>query len=346
MTRCIPVARSSAVAVLAAALTLTACSETSTVTAPLTPDAASASQSQEFNSRHLFHTKDYYVKNATRPGGGGSTGISYHGGSVLQNGTKVVAIYWGSGTYPVGYSNLPAGTGAGANDGTLIGTFLRSLSSITSTAGKSYYNINHTYWGPSGNSTTNLIVPTVSYTGFWNTNGDAGAPVPSSAPTDADMIALVNWGIANGRIAYDPATVYAIFTGNGVNLGGGFGSQYCAYHTHGSNAAGTFFYAAMPYNQQYVSGCTSQLASPNSDVAANSELNTLAHEIEETTTDNMGNAWYDVLGNENADKCAWKWGTTATAPTGGTYNESFNGTYFLVQMNWVNAGSGGCANGY
>jgi hypothetical protein len=333
-------------AAVAAALALAACADTGGVTNVLAPTDPALARSPELNTRHLFHTKDFYVSNAARPGGGGGTGISYHGGSVLQSGTKVVAIYWGSSTYPVGYSSLPAGSGAGTSDGTLIGTFLRSLSSVTDVNNKNYYNINHTYWGPGGSSTTNLIVPTVTYTGFWNTNGDASAPAPTASPTDAQMIALVNAGISAGRIAYDKSTVYAIFTGTGVNLGGGFGSQYCAYHTHGTNAAGTFFYAAMPYNQQYVSGCTAQKASPNADAAANSEVNTLAHEIEETTTDDMGNAWYDSRGYENADKCAWTWGTTATASNGGVYNQKYNGTYFLVQQNWVNAGSGGCATGY
>jgi hypothetical protein len=348
MSRITPAVRLAACS--AAAIAMAACSESSTnaVTSPLQPDAVSATRSSELNTKHIMHTRDWFAKDAARPGGGGNTGISYHGGSVLQGGTRVVSIYWGN----VGYQNIPAAaTGTGAADGTLIGTFLRNLGSMTdAAAGKSYYNINHTYWGPGGNATTNLIAPTVAYDGFWNTKADAGAPAPSAAPTDADMIALVNWGINNGRIAYDPSTVYAIFTGSGVNLGGGFSSsslQYCAYHTHGTSTAGkTFFYAAMPYNQQFPASCTSQLASPNADVAANSELNTLAHEIEETTTDDMGNAWFDTRGYENADKCAWTWGTTKTAPTGGTYNQSAGGNYFLVQRNWVNAGSGGCATGY
>jgi hypothetical protein len=333
------------------ALTLAACAgaPTDATTKSSRIDVSAPSMSvNEFNSdKHLFHTREWFAQNAARPHGGSNTGISYHGGSVLQSGTKVVAIYWGSSAAPVGYANLPSGTGSGSADGTLIGAFLRNYSSLTdAAANKTYFNINHTYWGPGGSPTTNLIVPTVTYTSYWNTNGDPGAPTPSSSPTDAAMIALVNWGIANGRIAYDRQTVYAIFTGSGVNLGGGFGTQYCAYHTHGTNAAGTFYYAAMPYNQQYVSGCTSRFASPNADVAANSEVNTLAHEIEETTTDNMGNAWYDNRGYENADKCAWTWGTTATSPTGGVYNLKANGLYFLVQQNWVNAGRGGCATGY
>lgn len=332
--------------VAAAALAAAACADTANVTSPSSPTVAATKSPELNNPRHLFHTKDFYAKDAqrnARPSKG--TGISYHGGTVLQNGTKVVAIYWGSSTRPVVYSGLgTTETGTGSSDNTLIGAFLRNYSSLKdAAAGKTYFNINHTYWGQQGSSV--LITPTVTYTGFWNTASSAGAPAPSSSPTDADMIALVNWGIANGKIAYDPATVYAIFTGNGVNLGGGFGSQYCAYHTHGSNAKGTFFYAAMPYNQQYPSGCTSGFASPNADKAANSEVNTLAHEIEETTTDNMGNAWFDNRGYENADKCAWTWGTTKTA-NGGTYNQSGGGYYFLIQQNWVNAGSGGCATGY
>lgn len=329
-----------------AALAAAACADSSSLTSPAGAPGVSATRSPELNTtRHLFHTKDFYAnaaKSGSRPRSSG-TGISYHGGTVLQNGTKVVAIYWGSSTYPVNYANMPSGNGAGSGDNTLIGAFLRNLSSLKdAAAGKTYFNINATYYG----QTNAYITPSVTYTAYWNTAG-SGAPNPSASPTDADMIALVNWGINNGKIAYDANTVYAIFTGNGVNLGGGFGSQYCAYHTHGTATSNnqTFFYAAMPYNQQYPSGCTSGYASPNSDVAANSEVNTLAHEIEETTTDDMGNAWYDSRGYENADKCAWTWGTTATA-NGGTYNLSGGGFYFLVQQNWVNAGSGGCATGY
>ena len=139
-----------------AAIALAGCADSngSPASAVLAPTTTSASV-QEFNSaRHLFRTKQYYAANAAKPGGaGGGTGISYHGGSVLQNGTKVVSIYWGSSSSPVGYANLPAGTGTGASDGTLIGTFLRSLSSLTDVAAaKNYYNINHTYWGPGGST--------------------------------------------------------------------------------------------------------------------------------------------------------------------------------------------------
>ena len=118
------------------------------------------------------------------------------------------------------------------------------------------------------------------------------------------------------RSRYDASTVYAIFTSGKVNLGGGFGTQYCAYHTHGTvtinGVAKTVLYAAMPYNYAYPSACTSGTrgGQRHADPGADYEVNTLAHEIEETTTDMMGTAWYDNRGYENADKCAWTWGTT------------------------------------
>jgi hypothetical protein len=123
--------------------------------------------------------------------------------------------------------------------------------------------------------------------------------------------------------------------------------QYCAYHTHGTTTKGTALYAAMPHNQDSATSCTPNFASPNTDVAANSEVNTLAHEIEETTTDPMGTAWYDSRGQENGDKCAWTWGTTYTAANGGKYDVTFaDGKQYMIQRNWVNAGSGGCAISY
>jgi len=217
----------------------------------------------------------------------------------------------------------------------LIGSFLRSL------GGSPYFNINTTYTNGSGAKVLNQV----QYTGYWATGTSVAGP--GSSPTDQDMVNLIQAGFTSGAITYDPNTVYAIFTGRNVNLGGGFGSSYCAYHTHGTTSRGNVYYAAMPYNQQYPNNCTSALPSPNGDVAANSEVNTLAHEIEETTTDAMGNAWFDNRGYENADKCAWTWGTTGTAPGGGTYNMQLaDGNYYLVQQNWVNAGSGGCATAY
>jgi hypothetical protein len=268
-----------------------------------------------------------------------ATNVRYHGGPVLQSGTNVVAIYWGA----PGYANRPSGSGAGIDDKTLIGTFLRSL------GGSAYFNINSTYTNAAGARIANVV----NYTSYWSND-----QTPPASPTDANIVAMLQNGISSGAIKYDASTAYAVLTGSGINLGGGFGTQYCAYHTHGTitdvdGVRKTILYSAMPYNYQYKSACTSGYAPANGavDPAADYEVNTLALEIEETTTDMMGNAWYDAFGYENADKCAWTWGTTHSA-NGGVYNQTMTDKAtgvshnFLIQQNWVRTSPARCAQGY
>jgi hypothetical protein len=60
-------------------------------------------------------------------------------------------------------------------------------------------------------------------------------------------------------------------------------------------------------------------------------VSVIAHEIAETTSDPNLDAWYDVKGNENADKCAWQFGSTTTP----TSNVQFaDGSKYLLQTNW------------
>ncbi len=266
------------------------------------------------------------------PGGGAKrssgTGILYHGGPIIQF-TKVAAIYWSPGTI---YSSgpTPGSTGSGARDGSLVGFFLRNL------GGSPYFNINTTYFNGAGTHVAN----SVTYTQFFadNSNAPSGGTV-----SDAAVQAEVINALASGKLAFDPATLYAVFSANGVNLGGGFGTQYCAYHGHFSWNGNDVKYAVMPYDFEFPSGCTAQGSlTPNGDPAADAEVNTLAHETEETTTDEDLNAWFDRRGQENADKCAWTFGTEYTTLNGAKANMNLGGKNFLIQRNWVNAGSGGC----
>ena len=337
-------------ALVSSALVLgaSACADRGVPTAPAN-DSVRAVMSGNGESLELFndspraHVHELKGANNERSaarnagGGSGGTGIYFHGGPVLQAGTKVVSVYWASS--PI-YSGGPAAgtTGAGSADGSLVGYLLSHL------GGSPYFNINTTYTNSAGAH----IVNSVTYTGYWANN--ASVPANGASVSDAQMVAMLQSGINAGKITYDASTIYSIFTAGTVNLGGGFGTQYCAYHTHGTVSVGgvskTILYAAMPYDYAYPSGCTAQKASPNGDPAADAEVNTLAHEIEETTTDMMGNAWYDRRGYENADKCAWMWGTTFTQSNGGVYNVTMGAKNFLIQMNWINLGSGGCRNTY
>lgn len=61
-------------------------------------------------------------------------------------------------------------------------------------------------------------------------------------------------------------------------------------------------------------------------------VSVIAHELEETNTDPDLNAWYDSNGSEDADKCAWTFGSNQTLGSNGAYyNMTLNSRNFLVQ---------------
>jgi hypothetical protein len=328
---------------ISALIFVAACAVDNSPTAPATPafdrSASDNGIEQAGAHRHLFELRDSPGVNAAKPqGGGGGTGIFYHGGPVLQAGTNVAAVYWAGSTIYNG-GPTPGTHGAGASDGSLVGYFLSHL------GGSPYFNINTTYTDGAGHNIANVV----NYTQYWANN--SSAPSGTQIVSDAQMIAMLQSGFASGALSYDASTLYAIFTAGQVNLGGGFGGsnfQYCAYHTHGTVTINginrTVLYAAMPYDAAYPSSCTDG-AAPNGDFGADAEVNTLAHEVEETTTDMLGSAWFDRRGYENADKCAWNFGVTFVSG-GSRANIIVGAKAFMVQQNWVNAGSGGCLQQY
>jgi hypothetical protein len=321
-------------AAVGGAAVLAACSDrASGPTAPSpTPPAPSFS---EFNTPgvhvHVMPTKAQYANANAKPGGGGggNTGIFYHGGPIIVA-PKVAAVYWSNSTI---YSGGPAAgaTGSGSQDNSLVGYFMSNLGA------SSYWNINTTYTNGSGQH----VARSLNYTQFWAAN--SSVPAPGASVSDAQIANIITTGFTSGKLTFDASTIYAVFTGPGVNLGGGFGSQYCAYHGHFSWNGNDVKFAAMPRNLDFPSACTDGQA-PNADAAADAEVNTLGHELEEAATDPDLNAWYDRRGYENADKCAWNFGTS-TGSAGALSNITVGSKRFMVQQNWINSGSGGCRQG-
>ncbi|HEU4990830.1 MAG TPA: hypothetical protein VFT41_13680, partial [Gemmatimonadaceae bacterium] len=290
---------SASLALLTAALFVAAsCSESPS---PVTPSGRTPAFNQsgapnpaagENPNRHFFAVRG--ANNGAHGGGGGggstNTGIYYHGGPVIHA-PRVQVIYWSAGTIYNG-GPTPGATGAGSTDGSLIGVFLRNL------GGSPYWNINSTYTDGTG-----AVGNSLAYDAYWADNNNA--PVSGQSVTDAQVMAEVTASFTQngGPLNYDPSTLYVVFSDAGVNLGGGFGSSYCAYHGDFTWNGNDVKYAVMPYAATYVSGCTAGTGiSPTSDFAAAAEVNVLAHETEETATDEDLNAWYDRRGYENADK--------------------------------------------
>ena len=114
-------------------------------------------------------------------------------------------------------------------------------------------------------------------------------------------------------------------------------TQYCAYHSYFQTSAGqNVIYANMPYTGTALNGCGVS-DSPNNDLNADSTINVLSHEQMEAVTDPLLNAWYDALGNEIGDKCAWTFGNINL--DGNLANAQWRNDFYLVQQEWSNADS-------
>jgi hypothetical protein len=170
--------------------------------------------------------------------------------------------------------------------------------------------------------------------------------------SDAQIKAIVSTAITSGALPLDASGVYFVLTSADVTASSGFCTQYCGWHTHGTISGSDIKYAFIGNPDRCPSACAAQTTSPNGNAGADGMASIIAHELEESASDPDLNAWYDTRGYENADKCAWTFGSTTTLPSGAKYNMTLGSNNYLIQQNWVNAlnkttnAKGYCAQGY
>jgi hypothetical protein len=245
----------------------------------------------------------------------GANGINYNGGPVMSAQTTAYVIWYGS------WANTPQKTG-------IIADFLSNI------GGSPYFNVNTTYTDKSGAHVQNSVKLGAQVT-------DAGS-VGLTNLTDAQILTIVQRAITGG-LPKDPNGVYFVLTSSNVTKSG-FLTSYCGWHSAATVATTTIKYSFVgdPTGPQIGSCSAQSAASPNGDPGADAMTSVIAHELEETVTDPNLNAWFDSRGNENADKCAWTFGTTYKAPNGSLANMKVGTRDFLIQRNWINANGGGC----
>jgi len=247
----------------------------------------------------------------------GANGINYHGGPLILGTTNVYYIWYGNWAGNTATSILP--------------------DLATGLSGSPYYNINTTYYNGSSVAVTNATLFKQSVTDNYS---------HGTALADADVTAVVSNAITSGALPADPNAVYFVLTSADVNETSGFCTSYCGWHTHGSIAGQDIKYSFVGNPDRCPSACEAQTTSPNGNAGADGMASVLAHELEEAVTDPDLNAWYDTLGQENADKCAWKFGTTYTVSNGSQANMKLGARDFLIQQNWLNASGGLCTLAY
>jgi hypothetical protein len=352
----------------AGAMAIAACAENPLVPTQveLKSNVSNASQEQTFEIAPIEYFRPMQIEaGATQASliekakngvpGSPPANILYWGGSVITE-QKLAAIYYSP--TPIYKGGPSAGTtGAGTADRSLVGYFLNNL------GGSSYWNINSTYYMDHGGN-KEFVKNSMGYTGFWAVSQGAH-PVAGEAVSANAMANIIETGFARGILTYDPSTLYMIFTGPGVNLGGGFSRdnlQYCAWHSAYLRGNGQIVqFSAMPYDadftRQHPSNnpdghhyvCTILDRGPNNDPGADIAVSAMTHEIEENATDPVSAwekrfffGWYDINGEENADKCAYQYGPSLAANKSDLWNLTIGRKQFLVQQQWTNVKTEGC----
>jgi hypothetical protein len=241
--------------------------------------------------------------------------ISYHGGPIITGTTHIYYIWYGNWT------------------GNTAPTILNNLAQ--NIGGSPRYNTNTTYANASNVKITNSVTLA----------GSTSVAYPyGKALSDAQIQAVVSTAITTGKLPKDANGVYFVLTSKDVTATSGFGAQYCGWHTYATIAATNIKYAFVgDASSKYLTSCAAQSVSPNGNPGADGMASVIVHELEETTTDPNLNAWYDSVGNENSDKCAWTFGVTTTLPSLAKYNVTLGTLKYLIQQNWVNSAPGYCA---
>jgi hypothetical protein len=270
----------------------------------------------------------------SKPGGGGSNNLTYHGGvggyGVETGADKVYLVYWGS----QWNNNDPSGEAA------IQQSFFNGV-------GGSKWNNSVTQYCQGvangavscagGTAATN---PSSVLAGVWHDNGAAASshPTPSELANEA-IRAAAHFG--NTTAASNATVQYVINTATGNNSSG-FQSQYCAWHSSASYAGGNLAFTNMPYITDAGSTCGANF----NNLGPTAGITIVGgHEFAETETDIFpSGGWLDSGGRENGDKCAW-----ITSRHGAVANITLSTGTFPVQSLWSNAfnrGAGGCVLSY
>jgi hypothetical protein len=229
--------------------------------------------------------------------------LTNHGGQVITS-AHVVFIFWGP-----SFNNAASPDFAYAQQ-------LQLFRNQFGTTGE--YNTITQYTGSNG------VVALANLAG--GTADLFDTTTPPTNVTDAVVQGEVNKYLSTH--AFDANAVYEVvipsssYSSSGTSTScGGPRLSYCAYHGNYSSSGHNVRYSIEPYPS--CSGC-----SVSGWTAAQNQEHFVCHETREAVTDPDGTTWWDRLGNEADDKCAWS--PTPFLGTGG----------FGYQYEWSNANNG------
>ena len=276
--------------------------------------------------------------------------VVYHGGDVMRNVT-LHTIFWAPPGYHFDGSPSPGTLGYEA----LIKQFLSDVAHDSGAPNNIYSTLTqyHDAQGPgSTNISYNPAVDSIDLTDPYPAQSDQCASPAGIATcvTDLQLQQEINHVIGpNDPGARGLSNIWYVFLPPDVDTctqpGQCATTVFAGYHSEFDLGNGPTVYVPVP--DPLVEFTPPPGSDPEGNPEAESTIDTVAHETEESITDPYGTAWMDPNGLEVADKCETgpQQGTpVGYAPDGSPYNQIVNGHEYLVQDMWSNAASG-CVQG-
>jgi len=321
-------------------------------------------------------TKDIYTPRpasgyATPGSYGGTSPLTYHGGTSLVSGTPNAGVQTGSPKVYLVFFGSNWGTQSTDGSGNLtfsadpkgLAPYLQRFIKGLGTAGDNWSGVVTQYCEQVANGAqgcgANDLATRVGYpaggmfAGVWYDNSkpvsttkvttDPGYVTQKTLSAEA-MAAAAHFGnvsqASNRNVQYvivSPTGTYP----DGFNNGGGF----CAYHSYATDAIagtntgvqGTLTFTNLPYIPDAGASCGANYVNATDGNGVYGSLDGVSivegHEIAETVTDPYLSGYFDRYGYENGDKCAW----IRPGSIGGAANLTFGTGAFAMQGTWSNS---------
>jgi PKD repeat protein len=300
--------------------------------------------------------------------------VQYQGGPVLHSAAPYV-IYWD-----------PTGTGIAARSRQVIDQYLTDVAADSGEV-DDVYGVGRQYYDRAGiadasqtfSASSQALVDPHTYPSQDTTNCPTQVGY-STCITDAQLRAELTAFITANHLPVDGPTTESEFPGdapvyflilpktvntcnNSGDCSGGPQFGFCAEHSYYQHSGSYILYSDVPFSvftEFGTKGCQfdntgSVLQAPNGDPADN-VVDDLSHELNETITDPLINAWVNTTnpGNELADQCQEYDTTVAVTPLNGNsanayeptlggsaalgtlYDQLINGDQYYTQSLWSN----------
>ena len=252
----------------------------------------------------------------------------YHDGPVLTGTQNIYVIWYGCWADNCGF----------AGDTKTMQVLSDFLITIGNTP---YMQINSTYPNGTGEAPNGAFI--------FGGNVIDGSYSRGLDLTPADITGIISDQINNFLLPQDPRGIYVVIASADIasSATGFCTTSALSYHAQGNVNGSLVNYVFLGNPNRCPSAVGPQFSrtgpTPNGSYAADVLVSNLAHGLNTSLTNPLGNGWFDRYGLENADKCQNTFGQTYLTANGARANLRLDSRDYLIQQNWVNDRKARCA---